>query len=69
MPKFKGDKKISLTCVEKKCGLATKAALVDRVMLAVDNYARVFFFQVENMLAYMLGVIRPLDTFVTIFTF
>ena len=69
MPKFKGDKKISLTRVEKKCGLATKAALVDRVMLAVDNYARVFFFQVENMLAYMLGVIRPLDTLVTIFTF
>ena len=40
MPKSKRDKKISLTRVEKKKGLETKAALVDKVRSAVDNYAR-----------------------------
>ena len=40
MPKSKRDKKISLTRVEKKNGLETKAALVDKVRTAVDSYAR-----------------------------
>ena len=40
MPKSKRDKKISLTRVEKKNGLETKAALVEKVRSAVDNYAR-----------------------------
>ena len=40
MPKSKRDKKISLTRVEKKKGLETKAALVDKVRSAVDSYAR-----------------------------
>ena len=40
MPKSKRDKKISLTRVEKKKGLETKAALVDKVRSAVDDYAR-----------------------------
>ena len=40
MPKSKRDKKISLTRVEKKKGLETKTALVDKVRSAVDNYAR-----------------------------
>ena len=40
MPKSKRDKKISLTRVEKKNGLETKTALVEKVRSAVDNYAR-----------------------------
>ena len=40
MPKSKRDKKISLTRVEKKKGLETKQALVDKVRSAIDNYAR-----------------------------
>ena len=40
MPKSKRDKKISLTRVEKKKGLETKTALVEKVRSAVDNYAR-----------------------------
>ena len=40
MPKSKRDKRISLTRVEKKKGLETKAALVDKVRSAVDSYAR-----------------------------
>jgi len=58
MPKSKRDKKISLTRVEKKGGLATKAALVERVRLAVDNYARVFVFTVENMRNNKLKTVR-----------
>ena len=58
MPKSKRDKKISLTRVEKKGGLATKAALVDRVRGAVDNYARIFVFQVENMRNNKLKAVR-----------
>ena len=46
MPKSKRDKKISLTRTEKKPGLETKAALVEKVRGAVDNYARIFVFQV-----------------------
>ena len=46
MPKSKRDKKISLTRVDKKPGLETKAALVDKVRGAVDDYARLFVFQV-----------------------
>jgi mRNA turnover protein 4 len=49
MPKSKRDKKISLTRTDKKPGLETKAALVDKVRTAVDTYARIFVFQVENM--------------------
>ena len=49
MPKSKRDKKISLTRVEKKAGLETKAALVEKVRESVDNYARLFVFQVVNM--------------------
>ena len=48
MPKSKRDKKISLTRTEKKPGLETKAALVEKVRGAVDNYARIFVFQVWN---------------------
>ena len=48
MPKSKRDKKISLTRTEKKPGLETKAALVEKVRGAVDNYARIFVFQVGN---------------------
>ena len=40
MPKSKRDKRISLTRVEKKKGLETKAALVEKVRTAVDSYAR-----------------------------
>jgi len=58
MPKSKRDKKISLTRVEKKGGLETKAALVDRVRTAVDNYARIFVFQVENMRNNKLKTVR-----------
>jgi len=58
MPKSKRDKKISLTRVEKKGGLATKAALVDRLRVAVDNYARIFVFQVENMRNNKLKTVR-----------
>lgn len=46
MPKSKRDKKISLTRVDKKPGLETKAALVEKVRGAVDDYARLFVFQV-----------------------
>jgi len=49
MPKSKRAKQISLTRTEKKPGLETKAALVEKVRNAVDNYARIFVFQVENM--------------------
>ena len=48
MPKSKRDKKISLTRTEKKPGLETKAALVEKVRGAVDNYARIFVFQVKT---------------------
>jgi len=58
MPKSKRDKKISLTRVEKKNGLETKAALVDKVRSAVDNYARVFVFQYENMRNAKLKTVR-----------
>ena len=49
MPKSKRDKKISLTRTEKKPGLETKAALVEKVRGAVDNYARIFVFQVHSI--------------------
>ena len=49
MPKSKRDKKISLTRREKKPGLETKAALVEKVRGAVDNYARIFVFQVHSI--------------------
>jgi len=58
MPKSKRDKKISLTRVEKKAGLETKAALVEKVRESVDNYARLFVFQVENMRNNKLKAVR-----------
>merc|ERR1719347_2282757 len=58
MPKSKRDKKISLTRVEKKNGLETKAALVDKVRTAVDSYARIFVFQYENMRNNKLKTVR-----------
>jgi len=58
MPKSKRDKKISLTRVDKKPGLETKAALVDKVRGAVDDYARLFVFQVENMRNNKLKTVR-----------
>jgi mRNA turnover protein 4 len=58
MPKSKRDKKISLTRTDKKPGLETKAALVEKVRGAVDSYARVFVFQVENMRNIKLKAVR-----------
>ena len=58
MPKSKRDKKISLTRTEKKPGLETKAALVEKVRGAVDNYARIFVFQVWNSQNIPLHVLK-----------
>ncbi|XP_040583400.1 LOW QUALITY PROTEIN: mRNA turnover protein 4 homolog [Lepeophtheirus salmonis] len=48
MPKSKRDKKVSLTKTDKKVGLESKRALVDKIRESLDAYTRVFIFETEN---------------------
>merc|ERR1712168_1399595 len=49
MPKSKRDKKVALTKTQKKHGLETKQAMVDKIRTSVDKYPRLFVFAVDNM--------------------
>jgi len=49
MPKSKRDKKIALTKTQKKFGLETKQAFVDKIRTSIDKYPRLFVFAVDNM--------------------
>jgi mRNA turnover protein 4 len=49
MPKSKRDRKVALSKVTKKIGLNFKQDLIDKIRQAVDNYDRLFVFNVENM--------------------
>jgi len=49
MPKSKRDKRIALSKTQKKVGLETKQALVDKIRECVDQYPRLFVFNVDNM--------------------
>jgi len=49
MPKSKRDRKIALSKTQKKIGLETKQAMVDKIRGAVDEYPRLFVFSVDNM--------------------
>ncbi|XP_064651741.1 mRNA turnover protein 4 homolog [Lineus longissimus] len=57
MPKSKRDKKISLTRTDKK-GLELKQRLIGDIRNAVDKYARIFIFSVENMRNDKLKLLR-----------
>lgn len=49
MPKSRRDKRVTLAKTQKKVGLESKQALVDKIRTAVDDHARCFVFAVENM--------------------
>merc|ERR1712168_677891 len=49
MPKSKRDKKVALTKTQKKVGLETKKAFVDKIRTSIDKYPRLFVFAVDNM--------------------
>eukprot|EP00093_Oithona_nana_P000876 00876.XXX_1008_63_1 [CDS] Oithona nana genome sequencing. len=49
MPKSRRDRKIALSKTQKKIGLETKQAMVDKIRGAVDEYPRLFVFSVDNM--------------------
>jgi len=58
MPKSKRDRKVTLSKVTKKIGLNFKQELIDKIRQAVDDYDRLFVFNVENMRNKKLKALR-----------